>query len=166
MHNKYADHFNEWFCKCDSRNISEFEWERHISRGNINFTRCTAIGITGIAHFHLFFTLAITWISPFSITWISPFSMNYFTHSLLLFIVGAFVRSNCGGLVSRFLWYQLFVNPSFIQAGSCCCSQWVIRVVSFESCEITQISDSFGEDMNANRRICKPGISLCILQWS
>lgn len=54
MHNKYADHFNEWFCKCDSRNISEFEWERHISKSNINFTRCTAIGITGIAHFRLF----------------------------------------------------------------------------------------------------------------
>lgn len=98
--NKYADHFSEWFCKCNSRNISDFEKERHFSRGYIK--QGTLLLESPGSHFssffrtghHLNFTLFHRLNFPLSIIW-----MKYFTHSML-FIVCAFVRSNCGELFS------------------------------------------------------------------
>lgn len=138
--NKYADHFSEWFCKCNSRNISDFEKERHFSRGYIKFTRYTSIRITGIALFILFSHWPSLEFHPFPSLEFSPFHhLNEVFHSLYV------VHCLCVCTIElRWTFFiYLFGNSSFIQTGRSCCSQWVIRVVSFKSCSITQFFNTF-----------------------
>lgn len=139
--NKYADHFSEWFCKCNSRNISDIEKERHFSRDYIKFTRYTAIRITGIALFILFSHWPSLEFHPFPSLEFSPFPSFEWSISFTL-CCSLFVRLYDRTAVNFFI-YQLFGNSSFIQTGRSCCSQWVIRVVSFKSCSITQFFNTF-----------------------